>query len=137
MLTQEVIALIVECVREGNYQEVAAQWAGVSSRTLTHWLRLGRKNPNSMHGELLRAVQEAEAEAERKQVERIWRAAAEDPKHAEWWLERKFPQRWGSQKAEVRALERKIAELEKQLGAARSAAPAGAPVATTGDDTLI
>jgi hypothetical protein len=25
----------------------------------------------------------------------VMKAAAEDARHAEWWLERKYPQRWG------------------------------------------
>lgn len=38
---------------------------------------------------------EAEKTAEIKAVERIIAAGARDPKHLEWWLERKFPDRWG------------------------------------------
>lgn len=136
-MTQEVHDLICEAIRNGNYRETAAEWVGVPMRTFFNWLRRGRKEPNSIFGRFLQAIQEAESAAEMKMVELVCKSALSDARHAQWWLERKFPKRWGSQKAEVRALERKIAELEKQLGTARSAAPAGAAVGTPGDDTLI
>lgn len=133
-LTQELSDLICEAVRNGNYRDTAAEWVGITVRTLRSWVRRGKQEPGSAYERFLHALLEAEGAAEIKMVELVCKAAVEDPKHAEWWLERKFPQRWGSQRAEVRALQRKIAELEKQLGGVRG----GAPAATAaGEDTLI
>jgi hypothetical protein len=40
------------------------------------------------------AVIEAEKKAEIRAVEMIMAKAAEDPKHAQWWLAHRFPERW-------------------------------------------
>lgn len=90
-LTPEVQAKIVEAIRGGNYREVAAEWAGIGERTFQTWMA-GQK---PAHLEFQRAVIEAERAAEIRAVALIMKAAANDPKHAEWWLERKFHDRWG------------------------------------------
>lgn len=90
-LTPEVQQRVVDAIRGGNYREVAARWAGIGERTLQAWM-VGRK-PH--HREFQRAVLEAEQAAEIRAVALLMQAAASDPDHAKWWLERKFPSRWG------------------------------------------
>ncbi len=89
--TPEAQTKIVQAIAGGNYREVAAQWAGVAPETLGRWLSRKREPYLSFR----RAVLEAEQAAEIRAVALIMKAAAEDPKHAEWWLERKFHERWG------------------------------------------
>jgi hypothetical protein len=45
---------------------------------------------------------EAERAAEIRLVALVIKAAADDPRHAEWWLARKFPGRWAD-RSRVRA----------------------------------
>jgi transposase-like protein len=93
-LTEEVTARVVQALQGGNYRKVAAEWAGISSTVFREWMILGKKRPNSKHGEFRRRVLEAERTAEIRVVALVMKAAAEDPRHGEWWLARKFPERW-------------------------------------------
>ena len=90
-LTPEVQAKIVLAISGGNYRQVAAEWAGIPPDTLAHWMGRHREPYLSFR----HAVLEAEKMAEIGAVALIMKAAKEDPKHAEWWLERKFHERWG------------------------------------------
>ena len=129
-LTADLRELICTAIREGNYREVAAEFAGVPKRTFRHWLARGRREPETVYGQLLHAVIEAERAAEIKMLEHVFRAAASDPKHAQWFLERKFPERWGSQRAEIALLKRQLAELQKKVPDEQqrpSTGPAGGP----------
>lgn len=112
-LTAEVQALICESIREGNYRSVAAAWAGVPIRTLRSWLARGRTEGDGPYCEFLHAVLEAENAAEMAMVAVVVTAAKADPLNARWYLERKFPQRWGSNSREVRELKQRLDVLEK------------------------
>lgn len=90
-LTPEVQKRIVDALRGGNFRETAAKWAGVSPGVVSQWM--SRKG--EPYESFQRAVDDAEQGAEVRSVALIMKAAAEDPKHAQWWLERKFPERWG------------------------------------------
>lgn len=94
-LTIDVVDRIVAAIKGGNFRYVAAMWAGVSQRTMHEWMAAGKAKPKGKFGDFRRRVLSAEKEAEITAVNHIRRAAATDPRHAEWWLERKFPQRWG------------------------------------------
>ena len=94
-LTPEVEEKILQSIKSGNFRKTAALWAGVGYTTLRTWMREGRLRPKSAQGNFRRRVLEAEKAAEMRAVALVMKAAAEDARHAEWWLERKFPQRWG------------------------------------------
>lgn len=94
-LTPGLQATLVEFIDAGNYRCVAAQAVGVGERTLRDWMKRGEDEPDSIYADFRREVLEAEAAAERRMVAIVVMAAAEDPKHAQWYLERKFHQRWG------------------------------------------
>ncbi len=93
-LTPEVQARIVQAISGGNFRQVAAEWAGVSAKTLREWMARGAKAKTGPFAEFRAAVLEAERAAEIRMVALVMKAAADDPKHAEWWLERKCPSRW-------------------------------------------
>ena len=112
-LTPDVREKILTAIRAGNYRHVAARWAGVSPRTLQHWCKLGRDAKRGVMEEFLRALLKAEQDAEILMVGLVFKAAASDAKYAEWWLERKFPERWGRDTARIRALERRLDDLER------------------------
>ena len=90
-LTADVQARLCEALRGGNYRETAALWAGITPETLARWMQ----KKGDRYDALRQAVQEAERAAEVRAVALVMKAAAEDPNHAKWWLERKYPERWG------------------------------------------
>lgn len=122
-LTPEIRELICQSIREGNFREVAAKWVGVPLRTFWDWCSKGKCDTEGPYFELMQAIQEAECAAEMKMVEQVYKAATQDPKHAQWWLERKVPQRWGPNRHELAQLRQRLNEIEKA-----HAAPAPKPV---------
>ena len=95
-LTPEVADKICQAIAGGNYREVAAAWAGIGERTLREWMQRG-ESPRSRYHDFRRRVLEAEQAAEIRAVGLIMAKAATDPVHAQWWLQRKHPERWGRQ----------------------------------------
>ena len=92
-LTPEVSQVIADAMRAGNYLETAAALAGISVSTLRNWLRAGRRGESPELADFARAITQARAIAEVRDLERIgrdpsWQAAA-------WRLERRHPKRWG------------------------------------------
>lgn len=103
-LTPALEKEIVGYLEGGNFREVAAELAGVDKATMRRWVQRGRREPSGLWGSFARRVREAERRAEANMLRIVVLGAAEDPKHAEWFLERKFPERWGrkdSVKAEL------------------------------------
>lgn len=94
-LTPEIEATICEYIATGNYRQVAGRAAGISKSTFEYWMRRGRDEPGTIYERFVISVEEAEGRAELHAVKLIIQAAAGDAKHAQWWLERKFPERWG------------------------------------------
>lgn len=120
LLTTAVQEKICQSIREGNYQDVAARSAGVPVRTYRRWVQLGKKEKSGIYHDLWHAVIEAEADAEITCVRIVMHASKEDAKHAEWWLERKFPARWSSNRKELSQLRRDLNELVLALKAQKN-----------------
>jgi hypothetical protein len=95
LLTDEVEERILRAIRAGNFRGTAAQWAGIGDRTLRDWLKRGEEDEESREGLFRQRLLEAEQSAEIRMVGLISKAAERDPRHAQWWLERKHPDRWG------------------------------------------
>lgn len=123
------IATYLEC---GNYLEAAAAAAGVPLRTVYSWLQRGREEEDGIYRDFSDACGEAAAKAEAKAVERIERAAEKVWQAAAWFLERKFPTRWGlraqAAEREVQAadLAAQIRETVRAMQASVEGAPGGA-----------
>ncbi|MDP2322555.1 MAG: hypothetical protein Q8N51_00815 [Gammaproteobacteria bacterium] len=89
--TPEIRAKILDAISAGNYREVAAEYAGVGKRTFYTWMHdKGRECEDFQQ-----SVTQAENQAEIRMVALVAVAAKKDAKHAQWWLERKFHDRWG------------------------------------------
>lgn len=69
-LTKEVHDLIVRYVREGAYDYVAAEAAGIDQSTFYNWMRWGRKG-NPRYVEFFQDVTKAHAEARRMAEVRV------------------------------------------------------------------
>jgi transposase len=97
---------LLKAIRVGNDKKVACALAGISEATLYRWLEQSKKkNSTPELREFRESLERAEAEAEVLKVSRIAQAADNGRwQAAAWWLERKYPERWGQQtkiKAEV------------------------------------
>ena len=97
--TKERRDKIIALIRDGNYPIVAARASGINADTFYEWLKRGKRDIEdkklSAHAEFSELVLVAEAEAEAEAVSKIKTVALTDEKSAQWFLERKHPERWG------------------------------------------
>lgn len=91
-LTRELNQRICEFLRAGNYAEVACASVGVGTTTFYRWLEEAETR-GGLFREFRDAVLAASAEAEMEAVTII--RSVKTPEHAKWFLERRFPERWG------------------------------------------
>jgi hypothetical protein len=137
-------ARVVKALRAGNTRQDAAEFAAVGKTTFYRWLAVGRKSKRGRFREFWNAVKKAEAAARVRNVGVIRRAARggtvierttttrrdgteivteklarPEWTAAAWHLERRTPEDWGSNRAELTKLIRDVAELKKSLHGAR------------------
>jgi len=95
-LTQELLEQIAHDVGEGNYITTVCQAYGISKFTYYDWRKKGKAGRSGLFKAFYDATEAAVAQAEQHYVGVIkdaansgtWTAAA-------WWLERRYPERWG------------------------------------------
>jgi hypothetical protein len=95
----------VSVIAAGNFPTTAARACGVAESAFMNWMRLGREGKDPEYAEFVEQVKAAENQAEASAVGRI-NAAMQDPKlwtAAAWFLERKFPDRWGMTGIDVKS----------------------------------
>lgn len=101
-LTPETQQKIVQAVASGNYLETAAAYGGITYTTFNNWMNRGESRERKDYIEFFEAVKKAEADAEVLRVARISKAANEGNWQADaWYLERRYPNRWGKRVSEV------------------------------------
>jgi len=84
--TDATVNQILESIHNGNYAVVAARKAGICEDTFYEWIKT--------KPEFSEAVKKEESVAEEFHVARII-AGEKNWTSSAWWLERKFPKRWG------------------------------------------
>lgn len=96
-LTPEIQDRICAAIRQGNYQETAAKFAGIGETTFYRWLDEGSKeDSDEIFQQFREAVEKAKADAEVRDISLIDKAATDGSwQAAAWKLERKYPHRWG------------------------------------------
>jgi hypothetical protein len=115
-LTPELIEAFRRLLAEkGHFRIVACRKLHIGWSTFRRWLDLGAKYPEGIYGHLLATVLAAEADAENAMLDLVLGEARLDAKHAEWYLERKFPQRWGRGRGDFARLMRELNEVKKLL----------------------
>lgn len=121
-------------IADGNFRGPSARAAGISERTFRLWLKSGRESSSGLYHNFYTDIVKAENAAEIKQVKLILEAATKDPRHAQWWLERKFPERWASNRDQFRVLANEVSELKKILtnGNSSIASETGSTASQTG-----
>lgn len=65
-------------------------------------MNAGEAQTSGKFRDFRKAVIEAEKAAEIRAVALVMQAAQNDPRHAEWWLSHRWPERWG-EKTRIRA----------------------------------
>jgi hypothetical protein len=83
---------ICELINAGNYIEVACASVGIGKTTYYKWLELAEAR-EGLYREFRDAVEAASAKAEVAAVKQI--RAENTPEQMRWFLERRFPERWG------------------------------------------
>lgn len=85
----------IDAVREGLPYSTACALAGIGETTFAVWRQRADAEPDSPYAGFMRALKEAEAEAEAANVKRI-RSAADNGQWqaAAWILERRHPDKW-------------------------------------------
>lgn len=109
-MTPQVKEKILEAIRGGNYREVAAQYAGVTAKTLREYLR--KKDDDAIV--FRAAILAAEAKVEIDLVGAIKKLADGDLKAGTWYLARKFPERWAERSAELKEALKILKELRDE-----------------------
>ncbi|QEL15866.1 hypothetical protein [Limnoglobus roseus] len=119
-LTAKLAEAFVQLILHGQFRSTACATLNVSPRTFLNWMRSGRKYQASVYGHFYRAVVSAEAETEAKAVAEVLEAGrSADPKYLVWWLERKFPHRWGRDRGELVEVKKRLKELEELIAEAK------------------
>jgi len=85
---------MVEAIKNGNYASTAAEAAGIGKSTHYQWIEKGEQGLKP-YAEYAEAIKRAEAEAEMNAVKVIQAASRENWTAGAWYLERKFPDKWG------------------------------------------
>lgn len=100
-LTPERQDKICELLRVGNYFDAACGAAGIHKATGYEWLKKGENAQSGQYYDFHDAVKRAEAEAEAATVVVIKKASIDTWQAAAWWLERRFPSKWGKRVSEL------------------------------------
>jgi hypothetical protein len=130
-LTQEAKDRLFKAIKLGATLEVACDSAGIAYRTVAEWRQIGEgrhptRRPKPEYSRFAAEIKKAIADSEMALLTKIQAAAQGDARHAEWILERRFPERWANSQridtqVEVRleqSLETVLSVLEQQLSPA-------------------
>lgn len=135
-LNDDVQKVIVDALVRGNFQNVAAELAGVDNATICRWMEKGqREEPEfARYREFREAILVANAEAQDAQITRINRAARDGTwQAAAWLLERRFPDQWGRKDKVQHEGADAFASFLDEVARKRSEQVAAAATAGTGD----
>lgn len=119
-LSPRIIETFCLALKRSLYLETAAACVGVTLRTIQSWKKQGRENPDTVYGEFLRAVEKTLAEVETQHVQAMVVESELNWLCRAWLLERRFPQRWSSDRKRIRELEQRLKDIEKEQQNGRS-----------------
>lgn len=94
-LTRKLIEDAEKLIKLGNYNTTVCQYLGIHQSTWYKWLKEGEKAKSGLKKEFFERIKSAESHAEIRNVQLIQQSANESWQAAAWYLERKFPDRWG------------------------------------------
>jgi hypothetical protein len=124
-LTPEVRKALVDSLAAGVDQRHACEAVGITTRTLQYWMKKGKAGMSPETASLFSAVKKAKADAVRRNVAIIQKAAQDGTwTAAAWWLERRHPDLYGSDRKRVKELERLLAAIIAERGKPDAGKPA-------------
>lgn len=97
----EIADDIVKFLAGGGYIETAAAACGIHKDTLYAWLKQGARAESGPKRRFSDAVQKALAEAEIRASAQIQLHGKKEWQAYAWYLERRYPDRWGRRRLEV------------------------------------
>src|SRR6476659_8936322 len=91
-LTPDLQAKICALIAAGDTYELACGKCRIDAKTFYNWRQLGKENPSSVYGSLVRAVAFAETDSEHLMVHKLldhqdWRAT-------QWLMKNRWPDRY-------------------------------------------
>lgn len=114
-LTPEALKAITRAIADGAPRYIAAEAAGVDPATLRRWMADGRKpGADADRRALCAAIKKAEAVFVTSHARIVATAAKRTWQAACWLLERRVPEEFASDRREIAALVRRVAELERE-----------------------
>lgn len=114
-LNRELIEKAYRYVAAGNYIETVCVYLGISKNTWYTWLKKGEKQRQGIYRDFYDAIKKAEAEAEMRNVAIIQEAARDTWQAAAWFLERKYPERWGKRETTIEDIQKKQNEMLERI----------------------
>lgn len=128
-LTQAVHEAIVSALETGNYFDTACEHAGIAESTGYSWLARGRaelerrESPRVKVGtaqwdkeqpfvEFVEAVSRVSAAVEMATIATIQRLGQDDWRALAWFMEHRYPKKWGKQVKEVAGADGKPIQVE-------------------------
>lgn len=125
ILTKEIIQQVAKLLPRALYIESVVAQLSISRETFRVWQILGTKeqrrrdkgqepNPKyDLHCELIGTIKKALAEAETEYLQLIQAAGTQTWTALAWILERRFPDKWATNRGELRALAKQLAALNQ------------------------
>lgn len=115
LLKPWMIQSAYDLARQGNFCKVIGRSLGIKDRTWAQWMDRGKREPESLHGQLYAAIQRGIAECERDNVLVVREDGEKNPENAKWLLEKRFKERWGKYAGEMGELKRRCQRLERMV----------------------
>ena len=100
-LTPEIQEHIVQALQLGASYELAANYGGISYKTLTRWMQTGQRQADSEYGDFYQAINKARSDMVIRALLKIEQAANNGSwKASAWKLERMYPKIYGGKSDE-------------------------------------
>ena len=93
-LTRDMINKICEAIRMGVPVIVACRSVGITTDTYYRWLKYGKERKSKIYSDFSDALEEAEAEAEKRLAQILYQFSFSDWRAALEILKRRFRDRW-------------------------------------------
>ncbi|HUS90007.1 MAG TPA: hypothetical protein VMW91_11720 [Desulfosporosinus sp.] len=99
-------------VKAGNTYRATCSYLGIAERTFFRWLSEGENADDGIKRHFWQTIKASEAEVHIRNIIIIQKAAQSDWKAAAWFLERRFPQRWGKSRRNLTGIEGEPVDVE-------------------------
>lgn len=114
-LNKKLIEEASKLIAAGNYVETTCRYLGISKETWYRWFRTGEQQKKGIFRDFYDAIKKAEAAAEARNVAIIQEAAKTTWQAAAWFLERKYPERWGKKEIPNEVQQKQQQELLQRI----------------------